>query len=99
MSAESKACHDEGEAEAWVIDGMKSLHLSETDLKTTFGSDPRKVAIAHAVHQKTAVARKWTAARLEMKSAMNVCQQIKRLKTGKLTLSKETKQWLSIIDP
>ena len=64
----------------------------------TFDSDPRKVAIAHAVHQKTVVARQWTAARSAMKSAMNVCQQIKRLKTGKLNLSKETKQWLSRID-
>jgi hypothetical protein len=56
------------------------------------------VAIAHAVHQKTAVARRWTAARLGMKSAMNVCQQIKRLKTGKLNLPKEVKRWLSRID-
>jgi REP element-mobilizing transposase RayT len=99
MSAESKACHDEEEAEQVLVDGMKSLHLNEAELKTTVGSDPRKVAIAHAVHQKTAVARQWTAARLEMKSSMNVCQQIKRLKTGKLNLSQEIKQWLSRIDP
>ncbi|MDP1591682.1 MAG: hypothetical protein Q8M07_28250 [Prosthecobacter sp.] len=98
MSAESNACHDEEEAEQVVVDGMKCLHLKQTELKTTVGSDPRKVAVAHAVHQKTAVARQWTAARLEMKSAMNVCQQIKRLKTGKLHLSKEAQQWLSRID-
>ncbi|HBJ84721.1 MAG TPA: hypothetical protein DDZ88_12795 [Verrucomicrobiales bacterium] len=98
MSAESKACHDEEEAEQVVVDGMKCLHLKQTELKTTVGSDPRKVAVAHAVHQKTAVARQWTAARLEMKSAMNVCQQIKRLKAGKLHLFKEAQQWLSRID-
>lgn len=55
--------------------------------KVPVGSDPRKVAIAHAVHQKTTVARRWTAARLEMKSALNVCQQIQRLKSGKLHLA------------
>lgn len=97
MSAESKACHDE--AEQGVADGMKRLRLKESELKITPGSEPRKVAIAHAVHQKTAVARPWTAARLEMKSAMNVCQQIKRPKTGKLNLPDAVKQWLSKIDP
>ncbi len=97
MSAESKACHDEEEAERMVADGMKRLGLSGGALKSTVGSEPRKVAIAHAVHQRTTVARKWTAARLEMKSAMNVSQQIKRLKTGKLKLPKEVHQWLSKI--
>ena len=88
MTAESKACHDEGEAEQIVTEGMRHLKLKVAELKTTPGSDPRKAAIAKAVHQKTSVTRKWTAARLEMRSAMNVCQQIKRLKTGKLNLSK-----------
>jgi hypothetical protein len=49
------------------------------------------------VHEKTAVARKWTAARLGMKSAMNVSQQIKRLRTGEIKLPREAKQWLSRI--
>lgn len=90
--------HDETEAEKVVADGMKRLRLKESELKITRDSEPGKVAIAHAVHQKTAVARPWTAARLEMKSAMSVCQQIKRLKTGKLNLPDEVKQWLSRID-
>ncbi len=40
------------------VDGMGSLRLKESELKSTVGSDPRKVAIAHAVHQKTTAARK-----------------------------------------
>jgi len=96
---ESKACHEEEEAEQIVRDGMQSLKMGAEELKTTAGSDPRKVIIAKAVHEKTAVTRRWTAARLEMKSAMNVSQQIKRLKTGKLKLPKEAKQWLSRIAP
>jgi putative transposase len=98
MTAESKACHDEEEAQLIIADGMKWLRLKELELKKTLGSEPRKVAIAHVVHQKTAMARKWTAARLQMKSAMNVSQQIKRLKTGQLNLPDEVKQWLSRMD-
>lgn len=97
MSAESKACHDEAEAAQVVADGMKRLKLTEEELKKTAGSDPRKVALA--VHRRTAVTRQWTAERLTMKSAVNVCQPIKRLKAGKLNLPKETKQWLSTIAP
>jgi hypothetical protein len=33
-----------------------------------------------------------------MKSAMNVCQHIKRLNSGKLNLPKEVKPWLLRID-
>ncbi len=99
MSAESRACHDEEEAEQIVAGGMKCLHLKEAELKTTVGSDPRKVAIAQAVHEKTAAAGKGTAARLEMKSAMNVSQQIKRLRTGENKLSTEVKQWLQESSP
>ena len=96
---ESKACHEEAEAEQIVRDGMGCLQMSAAELKMTAGSDPKKVVIAKAVHEKTAVSRRWTAARLEMKSAMNVSQQIKRLKTGKLNLPKEAKRWLSRIAP
>ncbi len=55
MSAESKACHEEEEAEQVVADGMKWLDLQESELASTYGSDPKKVAIAHAMRQKTAV--------------------------------------------
>ena len=98
-SAQSRACYDEGEAEQVVRDGMARLHLTDAELQTTTGSDPRKAAIAKAVHERTAVTRQWTAGRLKMKSAVNVCQQIKRLKTGKLNLTREAKQWLSAIEP
>jgi hypothetical protein len=39
--------------------------------------------------KKTEVARQRTLARLEMKRAVNICYQIKRLKFGKLNLTKE----------
>lgn len=97
MTVESKACYEEEEAEQLVAEGMKRLKLTPAQLKTTPGSDPRKVAIAQVVHERTAVSRQWTAERLAMKSAMNVSQQIRRLKAGNLKISKEVKQWLSRI--
>ena len=96
---EIKAGHDEDEAERIVAEGLKALSLTRADLESTPGSEPCKVAIAWAVHQRTAVRRSWTAERLWMKSAVNVTQQIKRMKTGKITPSKEAKQWLSTIAP
>ena len=98
-TAESKAGHDEAAAEKLVAEGMRSLRMTEEEMKAKPGSEPRKVALAAAVHAKTAVPRRWTATRLEMKSAMNVTQQIKRLRTGKLKLPREAKQWLSTIAP
>ena len=92
-------CHEEEEAEQTVRAGMESLHLDAAELQATADSDLRKVVVATAVHQQTAVPRRWTATHLEMKSAMNVCQQIKRLKTGKRYLPQEAKQWLSTIAP
>ena len=68
---------------------MRQLHLTMLDLQSTPGSEPSKVAIAWAVHQVTAVTRSWTAQRLSMKSAVNVTQQIKRMKTGKIIASKD----------
>lgn len=94
MTAESKAFHDE----QGVAEGMKRLELRAEELKTTAGSGPRKVVIAQAVHRQTALTGQRTAARLEMKSAVNVCQQVKRLRVGKLKLPKEAKRWLSGID-
>ncbi|MDZ4287861.1 MAG: transposase [Prosthecobacter sp.] len=80
MTAETRACY-----------GVSAA----AQLQATPGSDPRKVAIAQAVHERTTVTLQWTAERLAMKSGSNVCQQIKRLKAGKLSSSKEIKQWLS----
>ena len=96
---EIKAAHDEEEAERIVADGMRQLRLTMPDPQNTPGSDPSKVAIAWAVHERTAVTRSWTAQRLSMKSAVNVTQQIKRMKTGVIIASKEAQQWLSTIAP
>lgn len=94
-SAESRASHDQAEAERLVGGGMKALGVSAGDLERLSGSDPRKVAMAQAVHGCTTVPQTWTAERLKMKSAANVSQQLRRLKAGGIKLSREAKAWLA----
>jgi hypothetical protein len=94
-SAESRASHDQAEAERLVISGMKELGLSVEDLDRLAGSHPRKVAMAQAIHSVTSVSQVWMAERLKMKSAANVSQQLRRLKRGELKLNREAKAWLA----
>jgi putative transposase len=61
-----------------VRDGLQRFGLSESDLKSLPGSDPRKVAIAGTIHKETTTLLGWTAKRLQMKSAANVSQQLRR---------------------
>ena len=70
--------HAQAEAERIVRDGLQRFGLSESDLKSLPGSDPRKVAIAGTVHRNTTTLLGWTAKRLQMKSAANVSQQLRR---------------------
>jgi putative transposase len=70
--------HAQAEAERIVRDGLQRFGLSESDLQSLPGSDPRKVAIAGAVHRNTTTLLGWTAKRLQMKSAANVSQQLRR---------------------
>jgi hypothetical protein len=72
--------HGQAEAEKIVQQGLERFRLSERDLKSSPGSDPRKVAIAGFIRQSTTTPQGWTAERLQMKSAANVSQQLSRAK-------------------
>ena len=72
--------HGAAEAERIVQQGLEHFGLSETDLESLPGSDPRKVSIAISIHQSTTTPQGWTAERLQMKSAANVSQQLNRAK-------------------
>ena len=74
--------HAQAEAERIVQEGLQRFGLSESDLKSLPGSDPRKVAIANTIHKNTTTLLGWTAKRLQMKSAANVSQQLRRAKTA-----------------
>jgi putative transposase len=73
--------HAQAEAERIVKEGLQRFALSESDLKSLPGSDPRKVAIAKTIHESTTTLLSWTAKRLQMKSAANVSQQLNRGRT------------------
>jgi putative transposase len=74
--------HAQAQAEGIVQEGLQRFGLSESDLKSLPGSDPRKVAIAGIIDKNTTTLLGWTAKRLQMKSAANVSQQLIRGKTA-----------------
>ena len=71
-----------------------------SDLAKIKGSDPRKVLLADLLWRRTVVSQEWLAAKLEMSSAANVSQQLRRL-DGKSALKKvpeELKHFLEEAD-
>jgi putative transposase len=70
--------HDERAAERMVVEGLARVGLREDELGELPGSDPGKVEIAAEVRANTAVSMAWIAERLQMKSAANVSQQLRR---------------------
>jgi hypothetical protein len=54
------------------------LELSEEQLKASKGSKPLKVSLAWAITRSTTMRQSWIADRLNMRSAPNVSQQVRR---------------------
>ena len=92
-SQESRA-HGEREAERLLREGLKAAGLRAAALPGIKGSDPRKVTIARVIWQKTTVRMEWIAAHLEMKSAANASQQLRREQTSAKNLPPELQRWL-----
>jgi hypothetical protein len=84
--------HGQAEAEKIVQQGLERFGLSETDLESLPGSDPRKVSIARFLHQSTTTPKGWTAERLRMKNAANVSQFLSRAKRLKKRKSSQQNQ-------
>ncbi len=70
--------HDVQAAERLVREGLKESGLREKDLAHLPGSDARKLKIAQKVWRQTSVSQGWIAERLQMRSAANVSQQLRR---------------------
>ena len=83
QSAQMGRDHGQAEAEKIVQQGLEHFGLSEADLESLPGSDPRKVSIAGFIHQSTTTPQGWTAERLRMKSAANVSQLLSRARLEK----------------
>ncbi len=75
--------HDEAQAEKWMRAGLAAAGLTAGELKRSAGSDPRKVALARLLWERTTVSQGWIAERLRMGSAANVSQQIRRSRLDK----------------
>ncbi len=58
---------------------LKAGGLKSSSLSKVKGSDPRKVLLADLLWRRTVVSQEWLAEKLEMKSAANVSQQLRRL--------------------
>ena len=59
--------------------GLKAAGLKAAELAEVKGSDERKVQLADLLWRRTVVSQQWLAAKLKMKYAANVCQQMRRL--------------------
>ena len=73
-----KRAHDERRAQELLAEGLAAAGLNADELGGLPGSDRRKVALARCLWARTSVSQSWLAQRLEMRSAANVSQQMRR---------------------
>jgi putative transposase len=74
--------HAQVNANDLIRQGLEALELSEDQIKSTKGSEPRKVSLAWAIARSTTLSQSWIADRLNMRSAANVSQQVRRFERG-----------------
>jgi hypothetical protein len=94
-SPESRA-HGEREALRLLAEGLEAAGLDARELGKLKGSDPRKVAIARVIRQRTTVGMGWIAEHLSMRSAANAGQQIRRMQARGKVLPKPLKTWATL---
>ncbi len=103
MAAKEIRAHGEEEAKRLIREGLAAAGLDAEELKKRQGSDPLKAVLAEIVWRQTTVNMAWIAHALNMRSAGNVRQQIRRRKAGHLTerarnaeqsWTREFREWL-----
>jgi putative transposase len=94
-----KKTHDRARAEALLESGLEAAGLNRADLLRLPGADARKVAIARAIWSQTTMPQTWLAEQLEMKSAANVSQLIRRASLSKIRVEPRPKfrRWLELV--
>jgi REP element-mobilizing transposase RayT len=70
--------HGLEQAERWLNQGFEAAGLRQQDLPNVPGSDPRKVSMAQLLWCRTTVTQEWLAEKLQMRSAANVSQLLRR---------------------
>ena len=89
-----KRAHGEGEALRLLTEGIASAGFGADDLHHLPGSDPRKVAIARLIWERTTVDMRWLSDHLGLRSAANASQQIRRWNED-APLPATLRQWIS----
>ena len=92
--------HDHAQVAATKLirEGLRVLDLSEDQLKSSSGSEPRKVSLAWAIARSTTMTQSWIATRLHMRSAANVSQQVRRFERElKQQTDSRIKHWVKIV--
>ena len=69
--------------ESDLVGSGQTARPAERDLSMLKGSEPRKLLIARTLREHTAVSNGWIAEALHMKSASNVCKQLRRMQHTK----------------
>ena len=82
QSSLEKRAHDEARAEALLASGLAAAGLTQDEVARLPGSDARKVAIARLIWEGTTMSQGWVSERLQMGSAANVSQQLRRGRDG-----------------
>jgi hypothetical protein len=93
-AAPEQRAHGEQEALRLLKEGLHAAGLDPLQLPSLKGSDPRKVAIARTIRQRTTVSMPWIAEELSMRSAANLSQQIRRKPEKDKSLPKELQRWI-----
>jgi hypothetical protein len=77
-SAAVRQTHGLEQAQRWLQEGLEAAGLAREDLSRVRGSDPRKVSLAELLWSRTTVTQEWLAENLQMRSAANVSQLLRR---------------------
>lgn len=96
-STGARRSSEEAQAAHWLKQGLAAAELGAKELARLKGSDPRKVALARHIWERTAVSQGWLAKQLQMGSAANVSQQIRRAKFSLRVLPKDLKRFLESV--
>jgi putative transposase len=91
--------HGLTQADQWLNEGLKAAALDADELKRTKGSDPRKVALAKLLWERTTVSQDWLAEKLQMRSAANVCILLGRHRKAKKTnIPSKLESWIAGVE-
>jgi hypothetical protein len=77
-SAAARQTHGVEQAQRSLQGGLEAAGLAPENLSRVRGSDPRKVSLAELLWSRTTVTQEWLAEKLQMRSAANVSQLLRR---------------------